>query len=64
MAGGSVGRPTRRTVRSSWIVRVVEGRLGRRIVLHDLRSRQVHEFTTWDAALGFMRSTTDQHGLR
>jgi len=51
-------------VRSSWIVRVVEGRHGRRIVLHDLRSRQVHEFTTWDAAISFMRELTDQHGLR
>lgn len=64
MPGGSLGRRTPRMVRSSWIVRVVEGRHGRRIVLHDLRSRQVHEFTTWDAAISFMRELTDQHGLR
>lgn len=64
MAGGSLDIRAPRTVRSSWIVRVVEGRQGRRIVLHDLRSRQVHEFPTWDAAVTFMRSLIDQHGLR
>lgn len=54
----------RSTVRTSLIVRVVEGREGRRIVLHDLRNRQVHEFRTWEAALDFVRTLTEQKGLR
>lgn len=55
---------TRSTVRTSLIVRVVEGREGRRIVVHDLRTRQVHEFHTWDAALRFARSLDHKRGLR
>lgn len=55
---------TRATVLTSVIVRVVEGREGRRIVLHDLRTRQVHEFRTWEAALDFMRTLTQARGLR
>jgi hypothetical protein len=52
------------TVRTSMIVRVVEGREGRRIVLHDLRNRQVREFTTWEAALGYARTVSEKRGLR
>lgn len=55
---------TRSTVRTSLIVRVVEGREGRRIVLHDLRDRQVHEFRTWEAALKFVRTMSEKKGLR
>ncbi|MBX3143776.1 MAG: hypothetical protein KF813_08480 [Trueperaceae bacterium] len=53
---------TRPTVRSGWIVRVVEMREGLRILLHDLRSRQVHEFASWEAAFAFMRSLSEQSG--
>lgn len=52
------------TVRTSMIVRVVEGRDGCRIVLHDLRSRQVREFKTWEAALRHVRSVAERRGLR
>jgi hypothetical protein len=55
---------TRSTVRTSVIVRVVEGRAGRRIVFHDLRTHHVHEFLTWDAALKFVRSISERKGLR
>ncbi|HLU83123.1 MAG TPA: hypothetical protein VKZ43_06945 [Trueperaceae bacterium] len=51
-------------MRTSVIVRVVEGREGRRIVLHDLRTRQVHEFETWEAALKFVQAISDKKGLR
>jgi hypothetical protein len=54
----------RSTVRTSLIVRVVEGREGRRIVIHDLRSRQVHEFPSWDAAINFLRALSEKQGLR
>ncbi len=54
----------RPTVRSSWIVRVVEAREGLRILLHDLRSRQVHEFASWEAAIAFLRSLSERRGLR
>ena len=51
-------------VTTSVIVRVVEGRDGRRIVLHDLRNRQVHEFTTWESALRFVQAISEKKGLR
>lgn len=46
------------------IVRVVDGRNGRRIVLHDLRTKQVREFESWDEAVAFMRGASEQRGLR
>lgn len=46
------------------IVRVVDSRHGRRIVLHDLRTKQVREFDTWDEAVAFMRGAAEQRGLR
>ncbi len=55
---------TRPKITSSFIVRVVEGRGGLRIVLHDLRSRQVREFRSWSAALAFVRNRSEQDGLR
>jgi len=55
---------TRSKVTTSLIVRVIEGREGRRIVLHDLRSRQVREFPSWEAALGYLRALTETNGLR
>ena len=55
---------TRPKVTTSLIVRVIEGRGGRRIVVHDLRSRQVREFTTWEDALAFARTLTEARGLR
>jgi hypothetical protein len=55
---------TRPKVTTSLIVRVIEGREGRRIVLHDLRSRQIREFPSWEAALGYLRALTERHGLR
>jgi hypothetical protein len=56
-------RTTNRVTRSL-IVRVIEGRGARRIVVHDLRSRQVREFATWEDALAYARSLTEVRGLR
>lgn len=55
---------TRPKITTSLIVRVTEGRGGRRIVVHDLRSRQIREFGSWEAALAFARSLTQMDGLR
>lgn len=52
------------TVQTSLIVRVVDGRQGRRIVLHDLRAKQVIEFSNWEAAIEFMRAAAEKKGLR
>lgn len=46
------------------IVRVIDGRGGRRIVVHDLRSRDVRSFDTWEAALAFVRARSEARGLR
>lgn len=32
--------------------------------MHDLRTRQIHEFLTWDAALKYVRSIAEKSGLR
>ncbi len=56
-------RPTDR-VTSSLIVRVIDGRAGRRIVVHDLRSREVQSFATWEAALAYVRARSEARGLR
>lgn len=58
--------PTRTTnhVTRSLIVRVVDGRAGRRIVVHDVRSNDVRAFATWEAALAFARARTEAEGLR
>ena len=55
---------TRPKVTTSLIVRVIEGRGGRRIVVHDLRTRQVREFASWEAALAFARALSESSGLR
>ncbi len=55
---------TRPRVTTSLIVRVIEGRAGKRIVLHDLRRRQVLEFATWREALEHMRTLEPPRGLR
>lgn len=54
----------RRRVAASVIVRVVDGRNGRRIVVHDLRSRKVCEFVSWADALTFLRGVAEEQGLR
>jgi len=46
------------------IVRVIDGRGGRRIVVHDVRSRDVQTFATWEAALAFLRARSEASGLR
>jgi len=51
-------------VTSSVIVRVIDGRGGRRIVVHDVRSRDVQTFATWEAALAFLRARSEASGLR
>lgn len=51
-------------VTSSVIVRVIDGRGGRRIVVHDVRSREVQTFATWEAALVFLRARSEASGLR
>lgn len=58
--------PTRTTnrVTRSLIVRVVDGRAGRRIVVHDVRSHEVRSFATWEAALAFARARAEAEGLR
>jgi hypothetical protein len=55
---------TRPRITTSLIVRVIEGRGGRRIVVHDLRSRQVREFSSWEDALAYARSLAEVRGLR
>ena len=55
---------TRPRITTSLIVRVIEGRGARRIVVHDLRSRQVREFATWEDALAYARTLTEVRGLR
>ena len=55
---------TTNRVTSSLIVRVIDGRGGRRIVVHDLRSREVQSFTNWEAALAFVRARSETRGLR
>lgn len=51
-------------VTSSVIVRVIDGRGGRSIVVHDVRSREVQTFATWEAALAFVRARSEASGLR
>jgi len=51
-------------ITTSLIVRVVDGRGGRRIVVHDLRSRDVRTFATWEEALVFARALSEASGLR
>jgi len=51
-------------VTSSVIVRVIDGRGGRSIVVHDVRSRDVQTFATWEAALAFLRARSEASGLR
>jgi hypothetical protein len=55
---------TTNRVTSSLIVRVIQGRGGPRIVVHDLRSRQVREFGSWEAAMAFARALSEATGLR
>lgn len=55
---------TTNRVTSSSIVRVIDGRDGRRIVVHDLRSREVRSFATWEAALAYVRARAEARGLR
>lgn len=56
---------SRQQVTTSLVVRVIAGgRNGDRIVLHDLRSRQVKEFRSWEAAFAHMRALSEQSGLR
>jgi len=56
-------RTTNRVTRSL-IVRVIDGRSGRRIVVHDVRSSEVRSFGTWEAALAFARARSETDGLR
>lgn len=56
-------RTTNRVTRSL-IVRVIDGRGGRRIVVTDLRSREAQSFATWEAALAFVRARSEASGLR
>jgi hypothetical protein len=51
-------------ITTSLIVRVVDGRGGRRIVVYDLRSREVQAFATWEEALAFARAVSEASGLR
>jgi hypothetical protein len=53
-----------RRLAASLIVRVVDGHDGRRIVIHDLRGREVREFRTWAAALQYARRVAEERGLR
>ncbi|HZJ10261.1 MAG TPA: hypothetical protein VFD39_11240 [Trueperaceae bacterium] len=56
---------SRQQVTTSLVVRVIAGgRKGDRIVLHDLRSRQVNEFRSWEEALAHMRALSERSGLR
>lgn len=55
---------TTNRVTSSLIVRVIDGRGGRRIVVHDLRSREAQSFATWEAALAYVRARSEARGLR
>ena len=55
---------TTNRVTSSLIVRVIDGCEGRRIVVHDLRSREAQSFATWEAALAFVRARSEVRGLR
>lgn len=56
---------SRQKVTTSLVVRVITGgREGKRIVLHDLKSRAVREFRSWEEALAHMRALSEQHGLR
>ncbi len=50
---------------STVIVRVVEsGRGERSIVLHDLISREVREFGSWEEAVAHLRRRSESRGLR
>lgn len=50
---------------ASLIVRVITGGPGgQRIVLYDLRSHAVHEFTSWEGALEYLRGLSGRSGLR
>jgi hypothetical protein len=53
-----------RRVAASLIVRVVDGHDGRRIVVLDLRSKEVREFRTWATALEFVQHVAEEEGLR
>ncbi len=55
---------TTNRVTSSLIVRVIDGHGGRRIVVHDLRSREVQSFATWEDALAYVRARSEARGLR
>lgn len=54
----------RARVRFSAIVRVIEGRHGVRIQVHELGTREVREFRDWEAALDYVRSWRDGRGVR
>ena len=54
----------RSRVRHSAIVRVIEGRHGVRIQVHELGTREVREFRDWEAALAFVRSRAEGRGVR
>jgi hypothetical protein len=54
----------RERVVQSAIVRVVERPEGIRIQVLALESREVREFTSWVAALDFVRSESERSGLR
>jgi hypothetical protein len=51
-------------VRHSAIVRVIEGRHGLRIQVHELGTREVREFRDWEEALDFVRSWDEGRGVR
>lgn len=51
-------------VRASLIVRVVDAGGHRRIVVHDLRSREVVSFAAWAEALRYLRRVGEERGLR
>lgn len=55
---------SRQKVTASLVVRVIEGRDGDRIVLHDLRNRSIREFRSWEEALAHMRALSRRSGLR
>lgn len=53
------------SVAASLIVRVITGGpRGQRIVLYELRSRAVHEFTSWEEALEYLQHLSRRSGLR
>jgi hypothetical protein len=57
-------RPTSRELRSSFIVRVIHHGEIPVITVHNLRSREVLEFGSWEALLGYLAKQPAPGSLR